>query len=182
MTDSLQRDTIRASLVNEIQTANMSDLPCFLDLEFSSPDEGQFPIAIAWSLPDGSIKAVMVCPDDDWEPWDNTEAELDLQFYLDQGVSGPDIIREINEDLSGQTVFIDGLDEDEAMLELLFETYDNSPDFELASLTDLIRDIGLEELILRRQDIANHQGLDLSNAEDTVRANLFLAVETTARP
>ncbi len=155
----------------------MSNLPCFIDLEFSSPDDEGFPIAIAWSLPDGSIKSVIICPDDDWDPWDNATPELDLQFYLDQGVSGPDIIREINEDLSGQTVFMDGLDEDERMLELLFSTYDNDPDFELASFSQLIPDREIEDIVARRNELAMEQGLDLNLSEHSVKASLILAVK-----
>lgn len=151
------------------------DYPSFIDIEFSTPDEGGFPTSISWSLPDGQMKTVLLTPDDDWEPWDNIDGEVDLQFLFDQGVSGPDLIRELNTDLDGKTVFVDGLDEDEALLELLYETYGNELSFEVATITQLFTSHSLEELLTLRNDLGLEQQLDLETAEDKVRSMLFLA-------
>ena len=79
------------------------NFPLFIDIEASTPDSNGFPTSISWSLADGQLKTVLIIPDDDWEPWDNTDPDVDLQHLFDQGVSGPDAIRELNEDLDGQT-------------------------------------------------------------------------------
>lgn len=155
-------------------------LPVFIDIETSHNDEGRYPTAIAWSLPDGSIKSVQIIPDDDWQPWDNAGPEVDVQHLMDQGESGPDIIREINQDLCGQTVFADGLDEDELILEYLFDTYDNTPDFEIAALTQLLPGNHIEDLLALRQQIANEYQLDIRILDDNIRAMLFLFEQTSS--
>lgn len=151
-------------------------LPLFLDIEVSSPEEEQYPIAIAWSLPDGQLKSVLVSPDDDWEPWDNADADTDVQYLMDQGMSGLDVIREMNQDLSGQTVFVDGLDDDEALIDKLFETFGDDPDFEIAPLTSLLPE-PFESLLDQRRQLAENHELDLNAAEDSVRSMLFLYSE-----
>ncbi|KZY34124.1 MULTISPECIES: hypothetical protein [unclassified Oleiphilus] len=153
------------------------EFPSFIDIEYSTPDEGGFPTAITWSLANGQIKSVLIIPDDEWDPWDNTDSTVDLQFLFDQGVSGPDVIRELNQDLDGQTVFIDGLDEDEALLELLFETYNNELGFEIASITQLFSSHPLETLLAKRNDLAIENQLDIDSIEDNVRALLHLSKE-----
>jgi len=149
--------------------------PLFLDIDASNADDNAFPTSIAWSLPDGTIKSVIICPDTDWEPWDNSSPDVDIQHLMDHGVSGPDIIREMNEDLDGQTVFIDGLDEDEQLLELLFETYNDSFGFEIATLTQLHPKSQLEEMLAIRSQIANEYQFNLDLAEENIQALLHLS-------
>jgi len=137
--------------------------PLFIDVDISTPDEGGYPTAIVWSLPDGQMKSVIISPDEDWYPWDNTDGTIDVQHLMDQGVSGPDIIREMNDDLNGQTVFVDGLDEDEKYLELLYETYGESLSFEIEPISKLFPSYQLEQLLQLRNDIANEYQFDLGN-------------------
>ena len=150
------------------------NFPLFIDIEASSPDEKAFPTSITWSLPDGQLKSVQIIPDDEWDPWDNADAEIDLQHLFDQGVSGPDIIRELNEDLDGQTVYVDGLDEDDSLIELLFDTYQQSIGFEIATLRELFPKQDIENILTLRNEIANEYQLDIELIEDKVRALIFL--------
>lgn len=154
-------------------------LPLFLDIEVSCPDERQFPLAIAWTLPDGQIKSVLICPDDDWEPWENIDADIDLNYFVEQGMSGLDVIREMNQDLSGQTVFVDGLDDDEALLDKLFEAFQDEADFEIATLTSLF-DSPLEAILDKRRQVAFANEFDINNSEDNVRCMLFMYSEQEA--
>ena len=151
--------------------------PLFIDIEASTAEENGFPTAISWSLPDGQLKSVLIIPDDEWDPWENADAGIDLQHLFDQGMTGHDIIRELNEDLDGQTVFIDGLDEDEQLLEKLFDTFQQSMGFEIAPLTELFNQHDLENLLLLRDDIARECQLDLELIEDKIRSLIFLANE-----
>ena len=151
--------------------------PLFIDIEASTAEENGFPTAISWSLPDGQLKSVLIIPDDEWDPWENADAGIDLQHLFDQGMTGHDIIRELNEDLDGQTVFIDGLDEDEQLLEKLFDTFQQSMGFEIAPLTELFNRHDLESLLLLRDDIARECQLDLELIEDKIRSLIFLANE-----
>lgn len=149
--------------------------PLFIDIEQSHADDNAYPTSIAWSLPDGTLKSVIISPDTDWEPWENASPDIDIQHLLDQGVSGPDVIREMNEDLDGQTVFVDGLDDDERMLELLFETYNNTLGFELATLRQLHPQHELEDLLLIRRQIADDLQLNLDLADENIQALLHLS-------
>lgn len=152
--------------------------PLFIDVEASTSDEDGFPVAISWSLPDGQLKSVLIIPDDEWDPWEHTGHDIDIQHLFDQGVSGPDIISELNEDLDGQTVYIDGIDEDEALIEKLFDTYQQSLGFELAPATELFSKLSIEELLAQRQEIIREHQLDPESIEDKVRAFIFLANES----
>ncbi|MFV1873843.1 MAG: hypothetical protein ACMZ64_11035 [Oleiphilus sp.] len=151
-----------------------AQLPIFLDIDVSTPDENGFPTAIAWSLPDGQLKSVFIIPDDEWDPWDNADPDVDLQHLFDHGVSGPDVIRELNEDLDGQTVYVDGLDEDELLLEKLFDTYQQSLGFEIATAQQLITKHNLDAILDLRHVTAREYQLDMESIEDKVRAFIFL--------
>lgn len=149
--------------------------PLFIDINASHADDNAFPTSIAWSLPDGTLKSVIISPDTDWEPWDNAGPEIDIQHLLDQGVSGPDVIRELNEDLDGQTVFVDGLDDDELLIDLLFETYHNAPSFELATISKLHTHYEFEDLLLMRRQVADEYQFNLDLAEENIQALLHLS-------
>ena len=151
-----------------------NNFPLFIDIETSSADDTAFPTSISWSLPDGQLKSVLIIPDDEWEPWDNTDADIDLQHLFDQGVSGPDVIWELNEDLDGQTVYVDGLDNDESYIELLFDTYQSSIGFEIATLKDLFPRQNIENILNLRNEIAHEYQLDIELIEDKVRSLIFM--------
>ncbi len=148
--------------------------PVFIDIDASTFDDNGFPIAIAWSLPDGQLKSVLVIPDDEWDPWENADPHIDLQHLFDQGITGADIVRELNEDLDGQTVFIDGLDEDERLLEKLFDTYQQSMGFELAPMSELFREQDLESILAMREDTAREYQLDMELIEEKIKAMIFM--------
>tara|TARA_R110000850_G_scaffold89294_3_gene191252 strand:- start:793 stop:1278 length:486 start_codon:yes stop_codon:yes gene_type:complete len=154
------------------------NFPLFIDIEASTPDSNGFPTSISWSLADGQLKTVLIIPDDDWEPWDNTDPDVDLQHLFDQGVSGPDAIRELNEDLDGQTVYIDGLDEDERLLEKLFDTYEQSLGFEIATINELFPRHDIENILVMRNEISRDYQLDPELIEDRIRAFIFLVNDT----
>ncbi len=145
----------------------------FLDIESSSYDEEGFPIAISWSLNDGSIKSIMIMPDDDWLEDETSHADIDIQHYLDQGVSGIDIVREMNEDLGGQTVFVDGIDDDARLLAKLCETFDTEPDFEVAPAYSLAEDA--DSFYEERLTLLEQEGLDNQSSRDNVMAMLLFA-------
>lgn len=76
--------------------------PHFIALDASSYEETAHPIAIAWSLADGSIKTVLIQPEDDWEDWDYALEDMHgiTQDTLYQRGETPwSIIRELEEDL-----------------------------------------------------------------------------------
>jgi len=152
--------------------------PQFLDIESSSYDEDSFPICIAWSTPEGQIKNILVMPDDEWNPQDSTLPEETLQHLYDHGVSGIDIIREMNDDLDGKAVFVDGIGYDSELLEKFYETFGEEPSFEIASISELFTNRNFEEIMDNRNQVIQDNSLDTDQAEHNVLSLLILARES----
>ena len=154
--------------------------PLFLDLEGSSHDEGAYPIAASWSLPDGQIKSSLIMPEDDWEDWDvgNLAARgITRDHLLDQGFSALDVIREMNLDFGDARVYIDGLDYDQELLDRLFEAYGEDPTFELVSISRRIPEYGYERFLSYRQQLLDETGRSAYESESNVFVMLKLAEE-----
>lgn len=162
--------------LNESSTLNRR--PQFLDIESSSYDEDSFPICVAWSTPDGQIKNILVMPDDEWSPQDSPLPEETLQHLYDHGVSGIDIIREMNCDLDGKAVFVDGIGYDSELLEKLFEAFDEEPTFEIASIGELFTSRSFEDIMDNRKQVIQDNSLDTDQAEHNVLSLLMLARES----
>ncbi len=152
-------------------------IPQFLKFEFDDNGPRLFPTAVAWSLADGQIKYVILMPEDEWLGEDPEERILDDDYFRTQGVAPIDVLREMNEDLAEVTVFIDGLDPDEQMLELLCESLNTQPTFEIAHLSRLLRHLSPEELMERHRDLMIREGMDPQIAENSVYVQLLLARE-----
>ncbi|MDX1452807.1 MAG: hypothetical protein R3183_09635 [Oleiphilaceae bacterium] len=150
-------------------------LPLFLDIEITYSERNLYPHAISWSLPDGQLKYVLISPDESWDPWQNQPEGIDLQHLFEQGFSGNDVIKEMQQDLSGQTVFVDGLDEDLSALEHLFDTFGEEPGFEIATISELFHHYSLDELEDLRREQAIGAGLAMDTAQDGVLSLLLLA-------
>jgi len=149
----------------------------FLDFESSSYDDDGFPLAVSWSMSNGTIKSILIMPDDRWLSGDYNMGDVDIQHYLDQGRSGIDVIREMNEDLTGQSVYIDGIDDDLLLLERICDCFDTEPDFELLQARDLFST--KEPFHEQRQTIMEEHQLDNQNSRDNVMAMLILFQQFT---
>lgn len=152
-------------------------IPQFLKFEYDDNGPQLFPTAVAWSLSDGRIKYVIIRPEDDWLAEDLDERLLDDEFFREKGVAPVDVLREMNEDLGETTVFSDGLDPDDQLLDFLCEALGIQAGFELAPMTALLHHESFESLNDRYQDIILRETLDASVAENAVYAQLLLARE-----
>ncbi|WP_111496603.1 MULTISPECIES: hypothetical protein [Marinobacter] len=150
-------------------------LPQFLDIEFVDTEELCFPTAIAWSLADGSMKTVVIEPDDSWLPDEPEMLDVDLRYLQEQGVPLFELARELNEDLADQTVFVDGLDPDEGLVDLLFDAIRQPVPFELATIDNLVKHVELDELEDWRRELLFTHGLEPQLPESGVFALLMLA-------
>jgi len=149
--------------------------PLFLDIEASSYDDDAFPVSLAWSLPDGRIKTVLVMPDESWNLDEVERLPFDIQHYYDQGFSTSDIAHEINIDLDGSTVYVDGIDPDELWLEKIFEACGIEPTFELARMDDLFIGHEYASQLEIKNAIAQQHGLDTTLPEHSVLSLLYLS-------
>ena len=152
-------------------------LPRFLDIEYCQTDDALFPVAMAWSLEDGRMKTVVIAPEDAWLPDDGDLGDVDLRYLEEQGVPVIELARELHQDLPDQTVYVDGLDPDEVLVDLIFGAVQQDPPFEIAPISDLITNIDRETLEDRRHQLMIEEGLEPQLPENGVYALLLLAKE-----
>ena len=151
--------------------------PRFLDIEYCQTDDALFPVAMAWSLADGRMKTVVISPEDAWLPDDGDLGDFDLRYLEEQGVPPLEIARELHEDLPDQTVYVDGLDPDEILIDKLFSAIGQDAPFEIAPITELITSLDSDTLEDRRRQLMIDEGLEPQLPENGVYALLLLARE-----
>ena len=117
-------------------------LPRFLDIEYCQTDDTLFPTAMSWSLEDGRLKTVVIAPQDSWIPEDGDLGDIDLLYLEETGVPVIELARELHQDLPDQTVFTDGMDPDEILVDLIFTAVSMEAPFEIAPITELITTSG----------------------------------------
>ena len=149
--------------------------PCFLDIEYYQSDDTLFPTAMAWSLTDGTMKAVVIAPQDEWLPEDGDTGDIDLRYLEEQGVPLIELARELHEDLPDQTVYVDGLDPDEILVDRIFTAIEQEAPFEIAPLTDLITGVDSDTLEDQRRALMFEEGLEPQLSENGVYALLMVA-------
>ncbi|MCH8497633.1 MAG: hypothetical protein LAT63_04110 [Marinobacter sp.] len=152
-------------------------VPLFIDIEYVQSDDCCFPTAIAWSLPSGQIKAVVIEPDDSWLTDEVEDLDVDLRYLREQGVPLLELVRELNEDLSNQSVFSDGLDPDPQLADILFEAVDMETPFEILPIEELIEHADRQTLEDHRRALLFERGLEPQLPENGVYALLLLAQE-----
>ncbi|WP_119394284.1 hypothetical protein [Salinibius halmophilus] len=132
-------------------------------------DENPIPTAIAWTLPDGQYKSVLVKPAETWREdieehgvaFGRAVEELD-----DLGENIVDIARELTHDLGDETVYSDQPDEAQACLEKLFETVVQECPWEVTGMPELFGDWQREEYEDVRREEVDALALNLSTAEE----------------
>lgn len=152
-------------------------VPIFLDIEYCQTEDVLFPTAIAWSLSDGRMKTVVIAPDDGWIPDSESQPDVDLNYLYEQGVPLIELAQVLHEDLPDCTVYVDGLDPDEVLVNLIFDAVSLSCPFEVVLVHELMPHINGTDLEDRRREIMFNNGLDPQLPENGVYALLLLAQE-----
>lgn len=99
-------------------------IPCFIDFEASSLRAQSYPIAVAWSLPNGHIRRFLISPAQvaDWDDW-SVESEsihgIDQQRLLQNGWPPDYVYEELYHDLKDETLWADAPDFDNHWLNRL---------------------------------------------------------------
>ena len=89
----------------------METYPCFIDFEASGLGADTYPIEVAWSLPNGTVKESLIVPLGTWTYWDkNAEKVHGIQRMeiLRHGRAASELCFDLVEDLACQVVFCDG--------------------------------------------------------------------------
>ncbi|SFC12453.1 hypothetical protein SAMN05660443_1509 [Marinospirillum celere] len=145
-------------------------LPTFIALEGAADDEQSYPVSIAWSLSDGSIKQALIYPDADWR---EDEASLVTKDAMDldlHGYAADEVVRELLYDQEDDVLYVDALHPQEAWLLKLFAAADQEVGFQLIEALELYDDPDTWQET--RREAMEFLGLDPSRAEDQVRALL----------
>lgn len=157
-------------------------LPQFIDIEFAESEGRLIPVAAAWSLEDGRIKAVVIMPDESWLPDDPEDLSVDMTRLQEQGVPAIDAVQEMTMDLADRTVFCDGVDPDEELVELLYAAFGQDPNFEVAPISNLINTLSVAEIDDRRRELCQEHDLEPELPEATVLSLLLLTADCGELP
>ncbi|ODC03864.1 hypothetical protein BFW38_10225 [Terasakiispira papahanaumokuakeensis] len=151
-------------------------IPMFIAVDAAEMDESSYPVAIAWSMPDGRIKSVLIMPEDHWQ--DDvavlaSREDMDLELH---GVQADEVIRELLYDQLDDVFYTDQLFPQEQWLLKLFDAARREVTFELAEAQQLMPDVDwLDQFRLTLSQL----GLDEQRAEDRIRAMLEVHVALT---
>ena len=146
------------------------DTPLFLDIEASSAEPDAFPVAIAWSNGHSDILHCLISPVDDWSDASALQGHLSVDELRMRGESPWDVIKSLNADLADETVYVDGLNEDERWLFKLYDAFNTEPAFNIQPIQALLPDLNNDQLDSYRQEIFHEFGLDIEYPESHVRA------------
>ncbi|WP_136249128.1 hypothetical protein [Halomonas borealis] len=151
----------------------MDDLPAFIAIE--TGDDGDLPLSIAWTLPDGRVKHTLIQPDDAW--LDDELVSLgaySLEELSSMGVSPLDVIRELETDHFNATLYTAGVSDDEAAISRLFDTYGLDPFVELAPAESLYDQLAPGDWARARGEMFGELGLEPLRPEEEIQVMLTL--------
>lgn len=151
--------------------------PRFLDIEYCQTEDALFPVAMAWSVENGQMKTVVIAPDDAWIPDDGDLGDFDLLYLEEQGVPLIEIVHELHQDLPDQTVYVDGMDPDEVLIDMIFDAVGSDVPFEIVGIESLVTSLSREALDDRRRQLLTDEGLEPQLPENGVYALLLIARE-----
>ncbi len=159
------------------------NIPTFIAFEVTDVETG-YPYAIAWSLPDGQYKSVLVRPEEDWlidfEMGNYNPDAPSLQDLLDQGQTVLDILKEWDQDFEDGELFCQDPILAQFCLDMMFEAYSRECDLDVISEYDCFENVDQMDLDEQRRWIMDTEGLSATQCEDAVKTMIFLYARTNA--
>lgn len=149
-----------------------SGLPCVIDVEASGFGRRSYPIEVGYVLPDGQAHCTLIRPLPEWTHWDHGAANthrIERETLLRLGRPAADVVRRLNADLAGRTVYCDGWAHDYTWLAALFEAAGATPGFRLESVAALLDDARLARLADAQQAARRELGLSRHRASSDAR-------------
>lgn len=152
-------------------------MPCIGDIEASGLSLASYPIEIAWSLRDGSIRSRLIRTHENWGDYWDPAAEalhqISPEMLRAEGFLVADVALEMNRDLSGETVYFDGGDYDHCWLGQVFKAARIDRSFKFGDFETLLATVGIVDSsrraaaeALARQDMGD---LPLHRAANDVK-------------
>ena len=118
-------------------------VPPILDVEASGFGAGSYPIEVGYVLGDGTAYCTLIQPAASWTHWDPAAEAVHgiaREILQHRGRAAPEVARELNARLRGQTVYSDAWGNDLVWLGKLFDEAGLVPIFRLDSLRSLLTD------------------------------------------
>ena len=118
-------------------------LPALIDIEASGFGKGSYPIEVGFVDPDGALFCTLVQPQDDWSHWDEEAAALhgiERPLLSTYGKPCAWVVQQLNQRLTGQTVYCDGWPQDYPWLARLYDAADATPSFKLEDVRTLLNE------------------------------------------
>ncbi|WP_210395749.1 hypothetical protein [Motiliproteus sediminis] len=144
--------------------------PLIIAFEMSGDSDDAFPLAIAWSLPEGSIKSTLIQPEDEWlEETDDRYLDIDTDHLYQQGHSAKAVLEELQLDREQEPLYAPGYYTAERGLEKLYATVEGDNDLPLRPLQELLVDHSPDEVEALLQESRLLLDLDPYTAEGQVR-------------
>jgi len=124
------------------------EYPSFIAIDASSWEESAHPVAIAWSLTDGTIKTTLIQPEEDWDDWDTTLEMLhgiSQDTLYQRGETTWSVIRELENDLERPFMLTDDQDRCNALLESLYSSCDRDLSLETGPFQEEVGSTDMED-------------------------------------
>jgi hypothetical protein len=136
----------------------------FIDVEASGLNPSSWPIEVGWVFADGSPRAMLIKPADNWSmtAWEKPAEKLHRispARLITEGKTPLETALVLNAALAGATVYSDAPDYDSFWLFRLYDAAGVKPNYRLHDLGDLLRplwDREPKELVALAQDVAPH--------------------------
>jgi hypothetical protein len=121
--------------------------PIVIDVEASGFGRGSYPIEVGVALASKQTHCILVRPAQDWQHWDDGAEALHgiTRDALSQYGHEPErVAAQLNEWLTGETVYSDAWGNDSSWISLLFDAVGISQQFKLESLRTLLSEQQVE--------------------------------------
>lgn len=152
--------------------------PQFLVIDASSYELEGHPIAIAWSLTDGTIKSTLIQPEENWYEWDAGLEELHgmtQEILIQSGEPVWEAVKEFEFDCENSYYLVQDAERTMELLERMYDAYDKEPSSDLIGMHEW-HPSDTEERYQLMEDLRSDLELNPHRCEDNVRLMLEMWV------
>jgi hypothetical protein len=154
------------------------EYPQFLVIDASSYELDGHPIAIAWSLTDGTIKSTLLQPEENWHEWDIGLEDLHgmtQEILIQSGEPVWEAVKEFEFDCENSIYLVQDGERTMELLERMYDAYDKEPGADLIGIHEW-HPSETEERYQLMEDIRSDLELSPYRCEDNVRLMLEMWV------